>query len=412
MTLALYHRCEVEIVEAECLPSSSRGGKPDPFVVVSYGQHGGLKHRTKVIANTNSPVFGQKFVVESRERTTDIRIAVFDRHDDAEGLLGHADLFVGPPTREVGCRWVTLTPARQIGSGDSQQQQPAELAPKVRLVWQCTDVMLAVEQANDPSKQQGGGGMRPANEAAGAPAGRGEPELTSTTRIGEDGKAVTTRPPDGSAQRQRREPEAWATDDGITGDSTRVTPVQAQIITRLTKIEDTLSVFIGEVRVRLSKLEGRLGDVESVIQNAAQRQPAGAAVDGAEKPGSYWARRSHDDSIASGDVSTSVIMRGDHANAVSKAAGEPSALEAIRRAPTRVAADDERLLANYTFRPVHIPEHIGGAHNNAASGAPTAAGHFAHKPSAEEARHQEANRRLGVATKAVRSSYDRMVNSN
>ena len=95
------------------------------------------------MANTDTPVFGQKFVVESKQATTRVAVALYDRSDDAEALLASGSVEVGPPAREVGCRWLALTPAREGSAARS-----AELAPKVRVVWQCSDVMLATEEVS------------------------------------------------------------------------------------------------------------------------------------------------------------------------------------------------------------------------------------------------------------------------
>jgi hypothetical protein len=379
MALAMYHRCELEIVEAECLPSSSRGGKPDAFVVVTYPEHGNMKHKTKVIANSDAPLFGQRFVLEAKQRTSRVTIAVFDRHDDAEGLLGHADLLIGTPGREVGCRWVPLTPARGEAVADIAQVQP-----KVRVVWQCSTVMLAVDEASGPA---GDGESATVTASRAAEAGRiPEPELTSSTVIDEKGHATTTA----GSRRTEHAIDGTIVDRAGNSNSGAVSAVQAQIITRLTAVEDTLRVLLDDVRTRMGRLEDRVGAVESYISGH------GAAAAGGARTESYWTRKPEkfeDTNLAaSGDVSTHVIVAGEQHNAVIKSATGTSALDAIRAAPTRIAAEDEKLVANYTFAPVRLPKPLGAE----------LAGMPLHDPHA-------ADRRLNVETKAVGVSYNRMV---
>jgi hypothetical protein len=398
--LSLFHRCEVEIVEGECLPASTRGGKPDPFCVISYPDHPSLKHRTRIVANTDVPVFGQKFVVEAKTATTQVDVQVFDRSEDPDTLLATGSVEVGPPSREVGCRWLVLKPARASADG-----RAAELAPKVRIVWQCADVMLASEQVTGAA--EGESVNLQAARAAEASTAAHAPEVTAVSHVNESTGSITTTSGPAATTTSHAFPDSHAMlqhQHGSAQDPSTVSPVQAQLLTRLVSLEDTMRVFMDDMKGRVGRIEQRLGAVEAYI--SGHGGSAKGARPGEEAAGSYWATRasqSAEDSIAaSGDVSTRIAVTGEGTNAVAKLASKgPSALDQIRQAPTRVAAEDERLVANYTFPSVHVPKpmHKDGA----ARPASQTSGSDAMQASKED------DRRLEATTRAVNASYKRMV---
>jgi hypothetical protein len=398
MSLALFYRTEVEVVEAECLPTSSRGGKPDPFVIVTYPDHSSVKHRTKMFASTDAPTFAQRFVIEAKTPVNSVRFAIYDRTDDASQLLATAEMPVGGPGKEVGCKWIPLRCVAVRQGSDTTAT--SEWSPKLRVVWQCSSVMIASEEALGPGMgvtTLAGGRIPP-------------PESVSVTKITDTTAVTETMSLTGHGE--NRTTTESTTNDANDGGTHTVTPMQAQLLQRLVAIEDQLSSFTLEVRSRFHKIESRVEDIEAVISGHMQtvrHARAEGAGDQLTNYGDYWKGK-----VNSDPTSTSLALSGDTANAVAKVTGSSnsasnsvSALDDILKNPTKVSATDAVLLANYSFPPVRIPASLERKIEAHAADRRTTPGAAPQK--GDSSPSGASKRKLEAATRAVGHSVQRLI---
>lgn len=309
------YRLELEVMEARELPSTSiHGGRPDPFVKVTFTRHN-VSHRTGIVTASSEPIWSQKFILDGCGETEDIVFVLNDRDDGPRSFMGRKELTVGGPCRSVGMRWLALDGG------------PCQL----RVAWEMKESEPSAATASDTALGATPAGVINANIVA--------------TAVQQEG--ISEPPPPTHLSPARKQSSSSS---GVGGGLT--------IPDILSELQSKLYEFMGETRERLMSLESRVIEIESAfrgvqsLQQMSSSSPHMAATSMASSNNSRRVVKQLDPTTL---VSATTAIGVGATSPVGKmkiTQETRSALESIASNPTRLSAMDEQMLANYKYEPI------------------------------------------------------------
>lgn len=387
-----FHRCEIEVVQASGLAPSlhSGGGKPDPFVTLTFPAHPGVTHRTRTVGLSTTPAFTQKFTLDPCGDDEAVVVALYDRELSPQGCIGRAQFSVGA-CRAVGSRWLALAPpnapatAGQPGSGEASRvgaegnssDGGGSTAPRVHIVWQW----------------ERDAGTRP-TEAAAAP-----PPTAAALQAAASGEAPSAGAPSGADGRAAAGSVA-ATGAAASAATAPTAGLNEGVVTdavrsELASLTATVTALANAVERLASRLDGRLAALEARVLRCEVAGAGRAALERAAGRNDAAFARCDSSLAAAARVSAAADADGASSPAFVSAAAAPalapgsaavgqsslpwsladapahSALGRILAQPTAVSAEDEKVLAAHGYRPVPLPAGRGGGATTALdAGAP------------------------------------------
>ena len=369
-------RHEVEVIEADGLPMSSRGGKPDPLVCVSFKEPE-ISRRTRTLSATQQPLWSQSFVLETRQAMCSVEFRLVDREDVPANFLGSCTLVIGGPSRSVGARWLEL--------------ENAPVKCRLRVVWQCREIaeptVLREETRQKLEAEEKGRysapPKRPAEDVTplpsvpAPPSPNGEapkPVITQqkTEEKHEERPVQPTATPevDRSAAPARHD---TGFTDSILQEQHAIRRALADVVANVKQLSDRLDRVVISTNARFSELERRMQDAESALQvrRSLQRQLGDtSAADSAPRPPcslepevdvmrapGIEKKKLEQSNVEGASMGAQPLPAAPPPTAQATAeAPAASAIDSIATDPTTCTATDEKLLATYFYKPVTLPE--------------------------------------------------------
>lgn len=388
-----FQRVECELLEAMCLPSSARGGRPDVLVRLQLtpaaattaasdsGTSSTAVFRSKISPATHSPVLAERFATDlDYLGPMCASIHIYDREEAPAFLIATTDLEIGGPNRRVGSKWLLLTPgptAKTAASMTSQDASENAGKPRLRVLWHSEEIIRdAVGIGGTVSSSSGTSGQEDSVTSA---MSLSDALRVTGERMSEEEKlritkeVLRTQPPDttltttgATRAAGQTTPLAGHSDSGDVGYAALRPAAISDVLNRLSTLEEAMSTLTITMGSTLTRLESRIVDIESHVMQQRSSYPGGGGVSGAG--GSHMGGGGVANGVRTAAARTVLVppstglsataMAGD---AAKRPSSEPSAggasfplakrptgtsaLDYIVAKPTSLSAVDEQVLA-------------------------------------------------------------------
>ena len=331
----------IEVIEAKDVPMARRGGRPDPLLVIECPNKN-VNVRTACLTANNRPAWNQTFHLEGLSEVETFNVALYDREISPSGKVAETTFQMGGPMRSVGSRWLQLS---ITGEGIAPAQEG--VVPSVHIVWRTEG------KAAPPPKDDGVlsmAALAPNGEKAGS--GLSSTNNTAPGAIGE-GNTGEARQQDNSSNQE-------------------VVDMLHQLSRAIRGLEVNFVQFQTSVERRLGNMDSRMLEIETAlsIRNSYSRSTAETSLErqSAKIAAQREARQDTDlrTSAARSSVNTSTdsipTQPQEEPVNVRAEAATIGALASIRAHPTKVSAEDQKMIANYTYHQVKLPGVNTGDH--------------------------------------------------